>query len=190
MIKSSLKSPQHTGHKRCSSPSFTFTSMFLCTQFPQTILQALASKTRHGAAVEGTYASVHVGELQGSAQRNSTGKSSLHIMHIKGGASLKTPEIAVSTAATAARPALAKRCSGLGAARVSLALGERSWRSTVTDAGLIVGISEVARGAAGALRVRRAPMVVNSSVPGVADAAVTPASASETERASEEEWEG
>jgi hypothetical protein len=167
--------------------------MFLCTQFPQTILKNTGIKnTTRPAAVEGigTHASVHVDELHGSAQRSSTGKSSLHIMHINGGVSLKTPEIAESTAATAARPALAKRCSVLGAARASLALGERSWRSTVTDAGLIAEISEVGTEAAGALRVRRAPVVMKSSVPGVADAAISPAAASEMERASEEEWEG
>lgn len=111
-------------------------------------------------------------------------------MHTKGGASLKTPDIAESTAATAARPALAKRCSVLGAAGVSLALGERSRRSTVTDAGLIVEASEERAEAAGALRVRRAPMVMTPSLPGGAGAAVSPAAASEMERASEEEWEG
>ena len=45
LIKSSLKSPLHTGHSRCKSPSFTFTSMLRCTQFLHTILH---KRARHG----------------------------------------------------------------------------------------------------------------------------------------------
>jgi hypothetical protein len=44
LTNSSLKSPQHTGQRRCRSPSPTFTSMFRRTQFLHTILPTSASR--------------------------------------------------------------------------------------------------------------------------------------------------
>lgn len=131
-MKSSLKSPQHTGQRRCKSPSVTFTSMFLCTQFSHTILKNGRMKRKRmqfetknarnkmlatwmnelSAAAQIAHMSEHVCFPHGSAQRISTGNSSLQMAQVNGGASiLNTPARAVSTAATAARPALAKRCS-------------------------------------------------------------------------------
>jgi hypothetical protein len=64
------------------------------------------------AAAQIAHMSEHVCFPHGSAQRISTGNSSLQMAQVNGGASiLNTPARAVSTAATAARPALAKRCS-------------------------------------------------------------------------------
>jgi hypothetical protein len=63
------------------------------------------------AAAWRTHMSEQVGWLQGNWQRSSIGKSSLQITHMKGGGSLNTPDKAESTAATAARPALANSCN-------------------------------------------------------------------------------
>jgi hypothetical protein len=82
------------------------------THRPETL--GVSSKATTAAAAQCTHMSVHSCFPHGRAQRISTGSSSLQMLQVKGGGcALKTPARAKSTAATAARPALAKRRSAL-----------------------------------------------------------------------------
>ncbi len=81
------------------------------THRPETL--GVSSKATTAAA-QCTHMSAHSCFPHGRAQRISTGSSSLHMLQVKGGGcALKTPARAESTAATAARPALAKRRNAL-----------------------------------------------------------------------------